>query len=737
MSSIRIYELARKLKKDSKELVKLASDMGYDVKNHMSTLDPDQADALIKRIENPEAAAKPKPKKKPAAKPAAKTTAAKEPEKAAKKKTPAKPADKKPAAIKEKPAAKPDEKKKAAEKPKAADKKPQQQPKAATKKEQPAKTKKAAAPEGKKAEQPKAEKVVELKKNVNYTVAQLEEIFSLPATQLIKSLMSLGVMANINQPLDIDTVELLATQCGINYEVVDPAEEGPSVEFDVGDLSTAPRAPVITVLGHVDHGKTSLLDAIRKANVTAGEAGGITQHIGAYQVEHQGKPIVFIDTPGHEAFTDMRARGAQITDVAILVVAADEGVRPQTIEALNHAKAAGVPIIVAMNKMDKPGANPERLKQQLSQYELMAEDWGGDTIFVPVSAITGDGLDTLLEMILLVAEMQELKAAPNRLAEGTVIDAKLDKGRGTVATVLIRQGTLKVGDTIVCGSSCGKVRAMFDDRGQRVDQAGPSVPVEILGLSDVPVAGERFLATPDDKTARTIADEYSQRTREETTAAKRVSLDDMFRQMSQDQAQELNIVLKSDVQGTTEAIKQSLAKIEVKDINLKLVHEGVGAITASDVMLASASQAIIIGFNVRPDTSAMKMAEAEKVEIRLYRVIYDLLDDIKAALEGMLEPEMTEQVIGRVEVRNIFKHSRVGTIAGCYVTDGKITNNAQGRLLRDGTIVYEGRISSLKRFKEDVKEVSSGYECGIMLENYNDIKEGDEIEAFVIVEDKQ
>ncbi len=737
MSSIRIYELARKLKKDSKELVKLASDMGYDVKNHMSTLDPDQAEALIKQLESPQGAAK--PKKKPA-------TTTKKPvktDKASDKKTPAAPAAaKKPAAKKEiakKSASQPATEKTTAAK-KEATKKPAAKP---AEKEKPPVTPKTAPVEKKAATVKKvpdkvpADDAIELQRNENYTVGRLEELFSMPVTELIKSLMSLGVMANINQQLDMDTVELLATQCGINYRIVEQEQQEPSFDFDVGDLSKSSRAPVITVLGHVDHGKTSLLDAIRKANVTAGEAGGITQHIGAYQVEHQGKPIVFIDTPGHEAFTAMRARGAQITDVAILVVAADEGVRPQTIEALNHAKAAKVPVIVAMNKMDTPGANPERLKQQLSQYELMAEDWGGDTIFVPVSAITGEGLDTLLEMILLVAEMQELKAAPNRLAEGTVIDAKLDKGRGTVATVLIREGTLKVGNTIVCGASYGKVRAMFDDRGQRLEEAGPSVPVEILGLSDVPVAGERFLATPDDKTARTIASGYNQRAREATNFTKRVSLDDMFRQMDQEQAQELNIVLKSDVQGTTEAIKQSLSKIEVKDISLKLVHEGVGAITASDVMLASASEAIIIGFNVRPDTSAMKMAEAEKVEIRLYRVIYNLLDDIKAALEGMLEPEMTEKVIGRVEVRNIFKHSRVGTIAGCYVTDGKITNNAQGRLLRDGTIVYEGRISSLKRFKEDVKEVSTGYECGIMLENYNDIKEGDEIEAFVVVEDKQ
>lgn len=726
MSKLRIYELARELNRNSKEIIAVALELGLDVKNHMSTLEPDQITRVTKQIREPEPAAKPRAAKP--AKKADKAKAGKEIKSPATKQLAKKPATpKKEKAKKDVPPQKREEKTGA----KARD---GEKPRGKTKdKKVAAKAKEKAIP----APKQKAKKQVKLKQD-SYTVAQLEKIFKIPAAQLIKSLMSLGVMANINQSLDLDTIEILAAQWDISCEITSGEGAAATPRFDVGDQQQTQRSPVITVMGHVDHGKTSLLDAIRKANVTASEAGGITQHIGAYQVDHQGKTIVFIDTPGHEAFTAMRARGAQVTDVAILVVAADEGVLPQTIEALNHAKAAKVPIIVALNKMDTPGANPERVKQQLSQYQLVPEDWGGDTIFVEVSAITGQGLDTLLEMILLVAEMQELTAAENRLAEGTVVDAKLDKGRGSVATVLIQQGTLHVGDSVVCGVAFGKVRAMFDHRGQKVDAAGPSVPVEILGLSDVPPAGAVLLATPDDKTARTLAEENASRRRDAVlTPRDKISLDEMFQQMGMEQEQQLNLLVKADVQGTTEALKQSLDKIDVKAVKLNVIHEGVGAITSSDVMLASASQAIIIGFNVRPDTSALKLAEEEKVEIRQYKVIYEVIDDIKAALEGLLEPEMTEKVLGRAEVRHLFKHSRVGTIAGCYVTDGKITNNAIGRLLRDGKVTHESRISSLKRFKEDVKEVNNGYECGIMLENYNDIKEGDEIEAFTMVEDRQ
>lgn len=682
MTKVRIYELARELELDSKDVLRIAGDLGYDVKNHMSNLEPHEAVKVRDAILNPNTAQQ-----------SGKSSEAQSQKQVA-----------------EKAPHRPESGKNSSEKP---------------------------AKLGKD-NSPKPRQVVV--SGTGHTVGELEKLFKLPATQIIKALMSLGVMASINQHLDIETIEIVAAQVGVEIEIEKSAAEQEKQRFADMKTSTAvdaeERSPVVTVMGHVDHGKTSLLDAIRHANVTASEAGGITQHIGAYQVEHNGKKIVFLDTPGHEAFTAMRARGTKVTDVAVLVVAADEGVMPQTMEALNHAKAADVPIIVAMNKMDKPGANPDRVKQQLSNHGLMPEDWGGDTIYVEVSAITGDGLEDLLEMILLSAEMLELKASANMLAQGTVIEAKLDKGRGPVATILIQQGTLSVGDSIVCGAAFGKVRAMFNDRGQRIQSSGPSVPVEILGLSDVPPAGEIFHAVDDDKTARSEAEGYSLEHRETAMTKTRVSLEDVFKQMESAQVKELNLLLKSDVQGTTEALKQSLSKVNVKDIKVNIIHDGVGAINLSDVMLASASDAIIIGFNVRPDTQAQKLAEEEKVEIRLYRVIYDVIDDVKRALEGLLEPEFKESVIGRVEVRHTFRHSKLGTIAGCYVTDGKITNRASGRLLRNGVIIYEGKLSSLKRFKEDVKEVSSGYECGIMLENYNDIKEGDQIEAYVMVEEK-
>lgn len=676
MTKIRIYELARELELSSKDIVETVKELGIDVKNHMSNLEGGQADLVRKRLSKNMDKTQPKQVAK------AEST----------KKTSPRPTSK------------------------------------------PKPIKQSVKVEAKVESMP-----VQVSAD-GHTVAELEKLFKLPATKLIKALMALGVMANINQQLDVDTIEILAAQLGLKVETMPTEEEKEKLIFAEMKTSTAQdaqeRSPVVTVMGHVDHGKTSLLDAIRDANVTAGEAGGITQHIGAYQVDYKGKKIIFLDTPGHEAFTAMRARGTKVTDVAVLVVAADEGVMPQTVEALNHAKAAEVPIIVALNKMDKPGANPDRVKQQLSNHGLMPEDWGGDTIYVEVSALTGDGIEGILEMVLLSAEMLELKASANRLAQGTVIEAKLDKGRGPVATILIQQGTLTIGDSVVCGSAYGKVRAMFNDRGQRIQVSGPSVPVEILGLSDVPPAGEVFYAVPDEKTARVEAQDYSLERREIAMNKTKVSLEDIFKQMENAQIQELNLLLKSDVQGTIEALKQSLSKVVVQDIKVNIIHDGVGAINLSDVMLASASGAIIIGFNVRPDTGAQKFAEEENVEIRLYRVIYDVIDDVKRALEGLLEPEYKESVIGRVEVRNTFRHSKLGTIAGSYVIDGKVTSRAHGRLLRNGVIIYEGKLSSLKRFKEDVKEVNSGYECGIMLENYNDIKEGDEIEAFVMVEDK-
>lgn len=719
MTKVRVYELARELKLDSKDILKISSKLGIKVKNHMSNLEPSQADEVRKAL-------KPSPAK----------------DKAQDNGTKAKPSGKKvdataKAKAKEKDEAK-GQKKNAAKTKNESGTKPQRKAtaKTASKKSPAPKPQKAQVKDADKTATP-VNKIIEVSPS-GYTVGELEKLFQIPAAKMIKSLISLGVMANINQQLDSDTVEILAAQLGIEVKTRPSKTKDSAVE----DLKTSTaedakeRSPVVTVMGHVDHGKTSLLDAIRHANVTASEAGGITQHIGAYQVEHAGKKIVFIDTPGHEAFTAMRARGTQVTDIAVLVVAADEGVMPQTVEALNHAKAADVPIIIALNKMDKPGANPERVKQQLSNHGLMPEEWGGDTIYVEVSALNGDGISSLLEMILLNAEMLELKASANTLAKGTVIEAKIDKGRGPVATILIQQGTLTVGDSVVCGSTYGKVRAMFNDRGKRIQSSGPSVPVEILGLSDVPPAGEIFHAVTDDKSARIEAEGRNQEQRETNLSRTKVSLEEVFKQMESAQVKELNLLLKSDVKGTTEAIKQSLNKIDVEDIKVNIIHDGVGAINLSDVMLASTSGAIIIGFNVRPDTQAQKFAEENKVEIRLYRVIYEVIDDVKRALEGLLEPEFKETVIGRVEVRHTFRHSKLGTIAGCYVTDGKITNRASGRLLRDGVIIYEGKIDSLKRFKDDVKEVSSGYECGIMLENYNDIKEGDQIEAFVMVEEK-
>jgi translation initiation factor IF-2 len=569
------------------------------------------------------------------------------------------------------------------------------------------------------------------------TVGEFAKLLRKEASAVIKKLMALGVLATINQEIDVETMTVVAEEFDVtvNYkEEVDETnfEEQEEVD-DPKDL--VERPPVVTIMGHVDHGKTTLLDKIRHTNVTAAEAGGITQHIGAYQVEVKGKKITFLDTPGHAAFTTMRARGAQVTDITILVVAADDGVMPQTIEAINHAKAANVPIIVAVNKMDKPEANPDRVKQQLMEHGLVPEEWGGDTIFVPVSAIKGEGLDELLEMVLLVAEMQELKANPNKRARGVVIEAELDKGRGPVATVLVQNGTLKVGDGVVAGNYFGKIRAMVNDRGRRVKTAPPSTPVEILGLPDVPNPGDQFMVFEDEKKGRAIAEKRMQKQKEEDrVTTNRVTLDDLFKQIQQGEVKELNIIIKADVQGSVEALKGALEKIDIEGVSVKIIHSGVGAITESDIILASASNAIVIGFNVRPEPNTRSMAEQEKVDIRLHRVIYNVIEEIESAMKGLLDPEYEEKVVGTAEVRQIFKVSKVGTIAGCYVTNGKIVRDGHARLIRDGIVIHDGKLDTLKRFKDDVREVAQGYECGLTLQNYNDIKEGDVIEVYVIEE---
>ena len=569
---------------------------------------------------------------------------------------------------------------------------------------------------------------VEIGESIN--VQEFSKLIKREVNEVIKALFMLGVMVTINQDIDFDTAQLIGDNFGVEVGQKAPEEDPTEIpEVDDPPEKRVPRPPVITVMGHVDHGKTSLLDAIRKTNVTSREAGGITQHIGAYKVNYQGKQIVFLDTPGHEAFTAMRARGAQVTDVAILVVAADDGVMPQTIEAINHAKAAKVPIIVAINKIDRPGANPDHVKQQLAEHELIPEDWGGDTIMVPVSAHQKTGISDLLEMILLVAEMQELKANPNLPAHGTIIEAQLDKGRGPVATVLVQRGTLHIGDTIIAGTSYGKVRAMINDRGEKVKKALPSTPVEVLGLNDVPAAGD-ILDSTDEKTARGVAEKrIAKKKEEEIKLNSKVSLDDLFQRIKEGEIKELNIVVKADVQGTIEALKASLEKIKNDEVKVAVVHAGVGAITESDVMLASAANALIIGFNVRPDANARKAAETEKVDVRTYRVIYDALNDVEAAIKGMLAPKFKEVIQGRVEIRQLITISKL-KIAGCYVVEGKVTNSSKVRVFRDGIVVHEGVIESLRRFKDDVKEVAQGFECGITLEKFSDLKEGDIFEVY-------
>ena len=594
--------------------------------------------------------------------------------------------------------------------------------------------------------QPKAAPVQEKKedeiKNITLpetmTIRELADKMKVQAAAIVKKLFMQGKIVTVNHEIDYETAEEIALEFNC---IAEPEEKvdviGELLKEEEEDESTmVPRPPVVCVMGHVDHGKTSLLDAIRHTHVIAKEAGGITQHIGAYMVDVKGQKITFLDTPGHEAFTAMRMRGANSTDIAILVVAADDGVMPQTIEAINHAKAAGIEIIVAINKIDKPSANIERVKQELSEYGLIPEDWGGSTIFVPVSAHTHEGIEELLEMILLTAEVAELKANPNRNARGLVIEAQLDKGKGPVATVLVQKGTLHVGDPIAAGSCYGKVRAMIDDKGRRVKEAGPSVPVEILGLSDVPNAGEIFVQTNNEKEARSFAETFIKENREkllEETKSK-MSLDDLFNQIQAGNLKELNIIVKADVQGSVEAVKQSLLKLSNDEVVVKIIHGGVGAINESDVTLAATSNAIVIGFNVRPDATAKATAEREGVDVRLYRVIYDAIADVESAMKGMLDPIYEEKVIGHAEVRQLFKASGVGTIAGSYVLDGTFQRNCKVRISREGTQIYEGALASLKRFKDDVKEVKAGYECGLVFEKFNDIQEFDQVEAYIMVE---
>ncbi len=574
--------------------------------------------------------------------------------------------------------------------------------------------------------------------NVPITVAGFCEQTEVSTSKVIMTLMKLGIMANINQNIDEDTVMILAEELGIQVaigNVEEKLEEEGLELFEDDEKDLRPRPPIITVMGHVDHGKTSLLDAIRKTNVTASESGGITQHIGASEVRINGQKIVFLDTPGHEAFTAMRARGAHVTDIAVLVVAADDSVKPQTVESISHAKAAGVPIIVAINKIDKPGANPDKVKQDLTEHGILVEDWGGDVISVPVSAKTGEGIVNLLEMILLQAEMMELKANPNRLAMGSVIEARLDKSKGPVATLLVTNGTLQSGQSVVAGTCSGRIRLMTDYKGRTIKKAGPATAVEILGLTDVPQAGDEFNAVKEDKVAREIAEHRKEKLREEILARNAsTTLEQLFSQIKEGEVKELNLIIKGDVQGSVGAMVSSLEKLNNENVRVNIIHTGVGTVTESDVMLAGTSGSIIIGFNVRPSTAVQNMADRENIQIRTYRVIYDVLDDVENAMKGMLDPEFKEEILGKVEIRNTFKVPGVGIVGGAYVQEGKVVRNAEVRLVRDGIVVHEGKISSLKRFKDDAKEVAQGYECGIGIEDYNDIKEGDIIECFHMVE---
>lgn len=689
MKKMRIYELAKELDLESKVLIEFLGDLGAEVANHMSSIEQDIADMLREHFA-PEAEA-------------GLGLLPEEDDTLRVKKTKKR--------VFEEQDNKDSANGKNHNKKKSAPQKPSAQ--------------------GKNTPAAKQSKVIILAENVS--VGDLAQKLNVSGAEVIKQLMKIGIMASVTQNVDYDIAAIVANEFGmVAAPEQDLAEEIFAEVCENPELQVT-RPPVVTIMGHVDHGKTTLLDSIRKTKVTATEAGGITQHIGAYQIVYNDKPITFLDTPGHEAFTAIRARGAKVTDVAVLVVAANDGVMPQTIEALNHAKAAGVPIIVAINKTDLHAANPERVKQELTQYGLLVEDWGGDTVAVNVSALQGEGIDELLEMILLVAEVEDLKANPDCPARGTVIDAKLDKGRGPVATVLISSGTLKVGDAFAVGNVCGKVRALINDQGETIKTAGPSTPVEVLGITDVPAAGDPFVVVKDEQTARQVAAIQREKQRDrELNKSSRVTLDDLFQRIQEGEVKELNLVIKADVQGSAEAVRTSLEKLSTDEVRVKVIHQAVGAVSESDVLLATASNAIIIGFNVRPEPNARKAAERDGVDIRVYRIIYNLLDDIKAAMSGLLDPEFKEKILGRVEVRQTFKIPG-GVIAGCYVLDGKITRASEVRVLRDNVIVHEGKISSLKRFKDDVREVNHGYECGIGVDRFNDIKDNDVIEAFVMV----
>lgn len=689
MTKMRVYEYAKKNELASKQVIEQLKKMNVEVSNHMSTVEDDVAKQLD------QAFGKNKPNTE------AKNTDGQK--------------NNKPSNKQQKPNQKNQKNNK---------NKNQKNQKSSNQQQTPQKKQKKQTPE-------------KITFSESLTVGELAEKLNKDSSEIIKKLMFLGVMATKNQELEPDSIELICDEFNVEVEeeVIVDETDIENMTFDDNPEDLKERPAVVTIMGHVDHGKTTLLDQIRHTKVTEGEAGGITQHIGAYQIEHDEKQITFLDTPGHAAFTSMRSRGAQVTDIAILVVAADDGVMPQTKEAISHAKAAGVPIIVAVNKMDKEGANPDRVMQELMEYELIAEDYGGETIFVKMSAVQGEGIDELVEMIVLVSEMEELKANPDRLAYGTVIEAELDKGRGPVATLLVQNGTLNVSDSVVVGNTFGRVRAMVNDIGRRVKVAGPSTPVEITGLNNVPQAGDRFLVFEDEKKARSIGEARAQKALEQNrSSTAKVSLDDLFEQIKQGDIKDINLIVKGDVQGSVEALAGSLEKIDVEGVKVKIIHTGVGAITESDVALAAASNGIIIGFNVRPDGNARKAAESEDVQIRLHNIIYKVMEEIEAAMKGMLDPEYEEKIIGQVEVREIFKVSKVGTIAGSYVTDGKISRNSGVRIIRDGVVIFEGEIDALKRYKDDTKEVQQGYECGITIKNFNDIKVGDIIEPYEMQE---
>ncbi len=753
MAKVRVHELAKVLDSNSKDLIALLEGYGYTIKNHMTVLEEDQLDIIFevftqkfdKAVEIPVFG---------------RTKAAPAPEAAPKKKKKAEDAaEEAPATVEDLPVSDEPIKRKVRhvdtrqtvvdvdkmDTERLEELVPTNVNEEGASKQ---KLKKGAnrhkdnMMSNKMKNQPvKEQKVKQEKKKVlipnEISVGELASRLGVSPTEVIKKLMALGIMAAISQTVEYDVAALIAEDLGaeVEHEIILTDEEIVIDDREDTEEELEPRSPVVVVMGHVDHGKTSLLDAIRSTNVTDTEAGGITQHIGAHRVRIRDKKITFLDTPGHEAFTAMRARGAQCTDIAILVVAADDGVMPQTIEAINHAKAANVSIIVAINKIDREGANPDRIKQELMEHGLVAEEWGGDTICVEVSAKQKINIDGLLEMVLLVAEMRELKANPNRRAKGTVIESRLDKGRGPVATVLVQNGTLKVGDIVLAGTAIGHVRAMLDDKGKKIKKAGPSVPVEITGLSETPDGGELFYAIEDERLGKNVVEQRKQQQKDERNKLHTaVTLDDLFDRIKEGQVKELNIIVKADVQGSVEAVRQSLEKLSNEEVRVRVIHGGVGAVRESDVMLAYASNAIIVGFNVRPDPGAAASAERQGVDVRMYRIIYDAIEEVQAAMKGMLDPTFREEVTGHAEIRQTFRVSGVGTIAGCYVQDGSLSRNEQVRIVRDGVVVHEGKLASLKRFKDDVKEVNSGYECGLGIENFNDIKEGDIVEGFKMVE---